>query len=98
MSKPLKQIQEIGIGLAIGILATLTGIGLYILLFSPFNVNTTLSLAKGNGHLGSIIGLGALLNLLAFFRFLKINREARAKGVLLATFLVAIIILLLKML
>ena len=46
--------------------------------------------------LGAIIGLGAILNLLAFFAFIRLRQDSRAKGVLIATFISAFIILFLK--
>ena len=41
-------------------------------------------------NLWMLLTLGALPNLAAFFGFLRINREYRARGVLLATFVTAI--------
>ena len=38
-----------------------------------------------------LISLGAILNLIVFFIFLKYDYEERAKGVLLATFVIAIL-------
>ena len=42
------------------------------------------------------VGLGAILNLLAFFAFIRLRQDSRAKGVLIATFISAFIILFLK--
>ena len=39
----------------------------------------------------ALISLGAILNLIVFFIFLKYDYEERAKGVLLATFVIAIL-------
>jgi hypothetical protein len=46
---------------------------------------------KSQGYLGKVITLGAILNLVAFFVLLKINRELMARGVVLATLLLALI-------
>jgi hypothetical protein len=46
---------------------------------------------------GSLLALGALLNLAAFFGFLKLKRDNRARGVLMATVLTALVILFYKM-
>lgn len=89
--------KEIFIGFTVGILANGFGVLGYILLFSPYRIETSLKLAIETGQLGGVVGLGALLNLAAFFRFLKIKREARARGVLLATILAALFILFLKL-
>ena len=89
-------LKEIFIGFLVGLIANSLGILLYLWLFSPFGIETSLVAAKENGHLGSVIGLGALLNLAAFFGFLKIKRDLRARGVLMATLLAALGILFLK--
>ena len=85
--------KEILIGFAVGIIANVTGTLLYILLFSDFGVMETFRAAIQQGHIGSLLALGAILNLIAFFGFLKIRRDQRAKGVLIATLLTALIIL-----
>lgn len=85
--------KEILIGFAVGIIANVTGTLLYILLFSDFGIIETFRAAIQQGHIGSLLALGAILNLIAFFGFLKIRRDQRAKGVLVATLLTALIIL-----
>jgi hypothetical protein len=62
-------------------------------LFSEFGIIETFHAALKQGHIGSLLALGAILNLIAFFGFLKIRRDQRAKGVLIATLLTAMIIL-----
>lgn len=84
--------KEIGIGLLVGIVANCVGILIYILLFSDFSVKETLVGAYRNDVLGTLIALGAILNLCAFFLFLKNNQPYRARGVLLATLIAAIAI------
>ncbi|MBC9797734.1 hypothetical protein [Sinomicrobium weinanense] len=88
--------KEIAIGFAVGVIANIFGSLLYILLFFGLGIVETLKEAHKAGHFGSILALGALLNLFAFFGFLKIKRDHRAKGVLLATICTAIIILIYK--
>ncbi|MGI9551415.1 MAG: hypothetical protein ACR2MT_09465 [Aurantibacter sp.] len=85
--------REILIGIAVGIIANCLGTILYILLFSEMGVKETFEAAIQQGHLGSILALGAILNLVAFFGFLRIRRDERAKGVLIATIFTALIIL-----
>ncbi|EKF55845.1 hypothetical protein I215_04815 [Galbibacter marinus] len=89
--------KEITIGFIVGIIANVIGTLGYILIFSDLSIATSLQIAREQGHIGSILALGALLNLAAFFGFIKLKRDHRAKGVLIATFLTAIIILLLKL-
>ncbi len=85
--------KEIVIGFIVGILANIIGTLLYIVLFSDLSIEETFNAAVEQGHVGSLLALGAILNLLAFFGFLRIRRDSRAKGVLIATIVTAFIIL-----
>ncbi len=85
--------KEVIIGFAVGIIANAIGTLLYILLFSDFGIKETFEIADAQGYLGSLLALGAILNLVAFFAFLRLRRDQRAKGVLVATLLTALIIL-----
>ena len=88
--------KEILIGFAVGLIANALGILLYILIFSKYTIEITLKDALQKGYLGALIGLGGLLNLASFFIFLRLNRDERAKGVLLAFFILALVILALQ--
>ena len=85
--------KEIIIGFVVGLIANTIGTLLYIVLFSDLSIAETFKAAIEQDHMGSLLALGAILNLLAFFGFLKIRRDQRAKGVLIATLLTALIIL-----
>lgn len=85
--------KEVFLGFLVGIIANTVGTLLYILIFSEFGIVETYHAAVSQGHIGSLLALGALLNLAAFFGFLKLNRTHRAKGVLIATLVTAFIIL-----
>ncbi|MFS4455046.1 hypothetical protein [Maribacter sp. 2304DJ31-5] len=85
--------KELAIGFLVGLIANIMGTLLYILLFSDLNILETYTAAVEQGHVGSLLALGAILNLLAFFGFLRIKRDQRAKGVLIATLLTALAIL-----
>ncbi|CAM4138412.1 hypothetical protein ACU8V7_14800 [Zobellia nedashkovskayae] len=85
--------KELAIGFIVGIIANTIGTLLYILLFSEFGIADTFKAAVQQGHVGSLLALGAILNLVAFFGFLRIRRDNRAKGVLIATLLTALVIL-----
>lgn len=89
--------KEIITGFVVGIIANVIGTLGYLLIFSDLTITTSLQIAREQGHIGSVLALGAILNLIAFFGFIKLGRDLRAKGVLIATFLTAIIILLLKL-
>ena len=90
--------KEIAIGFGIGVIANLIGSYLYIFFFSEYDFETTLEVAIEQDVLGNIIALGALLNLAAFFLLLKKNRVYRARGVVMATVLAALVILISKFL
>lgn len=88
--------KEIAIGFLIGIAANLAGIYLYIFFFLDYDFETSIQLARENDSIGNLIGLGAILNLIAFFLLIKKRQLYRARGVLLATILAALVILITK--
>ncbi|MBT0607323.1 hypothetical protein [Aequorivita echinoideorum] len=88
--------KEILIGLLIGLAANIAGIYLYIYFFSKASIEATLQAALENDFLGSLIALGAILNFLAFFVFIRKHQYYRARGVVLATVIAALIILVSK--
>ncbi|MCM4150785.1 hypothetical protein DHD05_04205 [Arenibacter sp. N53] len=85
--------KEILIGFIVGLIANTVGTLLYILIFSDFGIVETYNVAVQQGHIGSLLALGAILNLFAFFGFLKIRRDYRARGVMIATLVTAMLIL-----
>ncbi|MCM4172867.1 hypothetical protein DHD32_15360 [Arenibacter sp. TNZ] len=85
--------KEILIGFVVGVIANTVGTLLYILIFSDLGIIETYNAAVQQGHIGSLLALGAILNLIAFFGFLKIRRDYRARGVMIATLLTAMLIL-----
>ncbi|MBT8281660.1 MAG: hypothetical protein KJO16_08785 [Muriicola sp.] len=85
--------KELIIGFVVGLIANVFGTLLYILIFSDLGIMETFEVAEEQGYLGSLLALGAILNLIAFFAFLRIRRDQRAKGVLVATLLTALVIL-----
>lgn len=90
--------KEIAIGFLVGVIANTIGTLLYILLFSDLGIRETYEAAVAQDHVGSLLALGAILNLAAFFGFLKIRRDYWARGVLIATLLTALVILFYKIL
>ena len=88
--------KEVIIGFLVGLIANSFGTLLYILIFSDLGVVETFQAAITQGHLGRLLALGAILNLVAFFGFLRIKREHRARGVMIATLLTTLIILFYK--
>jgi tetrahydromethanopterin S-methyltransferase subunit C len=88
--------QNIFIGFLTGVAANIGGILLYILLFSSMGIDETLNDAVANGYIGKIIALGAILNFIPFFVFLRKKQNYHARGVLLATIIAAITIFISK--
>ena len=88
--------KEILIGFLVGIAANLTGSYLYIYFFSDYSLEYTIEIALEQDIFGNLIALGAILNLIVFFIFLKKKQFYRARGVVLATLLAAIIVLIAK--
>jgi hypothetical protein len=89
-------IKEILIGLVLGLVANMAGTYLYIFFFSKLSLESTLQAALENDFIGSLIALGAILNLIVFFILLKKKQYYRARGVVLATVIAALVILILK--
>ena len=89
-------IKEVLIGLTIGLLANMAGPPHSIFFFSELSLESTLQAALENDFLGSLIALGAILNLIVFFILLKKNQFYRARGVVLATVIAALAILISK--
>jgi ABC-type antimicrobial peptide transport system permease subunit len=84
--------KEVGIGFLVGLIANAVGLFLAIQLFGNGDgIETTIKQAIANGFFGKLLSIGAILNLIAFFIFLKKKQDYRARGVLLATILVAIV-------
>ncbi|SFF69741.1 hypothetical protein SAMN04488033_10539 [Salegentibacter agarivorans] len=88
--------QNIFIGFLTGISANICGIFLYILLFSEMGIDETLDDAIAEGYIGKLIALGAILNFLPFFVFLRKKQIYHARGVLLASIIAAITIFITK--
>ena len=95
----LKIGKEILIGLLLGLISNVAGSYLYIYFLSKvkkLSVDSTIEITLEQGMLGNIIALGALLNFLVFFVFLKKKQYYRARGVVMATLIAAIIVLISK--
>nr|WP_315126008.1 hypothetical protein [uncultured Capnocytophaga sp.] len=84
------------IGFVVGILANALGILAYILIFSKVSVRLTLLDAFYRDYLGKLIALGAVLDLAVFFFFLNRYENERARGVLIASMVLAFVILVLQ--
>lgn len=90
--------NELFIGFITGIFSNLTGMLAYILIFSELSVQETLIESAENDFMGTLITAGAILNFLPFFIFLKKEQTYRARGVLMASILAALVIAVIKLL
>lgn len=84
------------IGFIAGIVVNVIGVIAYVLIFSKFSIATILQDAYYKRYLGKLILLGALLDLAIFFFFINRYENERARGVLIASCVLAFIILLLQ--
>ena len=87
--------KEVFFGLFSGFLANLLGVIITIIvLFQETNSSNIFKIINDSfldNSITKLISLGAVLNLIVFFIFLKYDYEERARGVLLATFIIAIL-------
>ena len=85
--------KELFIGFIIGIIATTTGVFLMAMLLTKFkfHLSDVLQQIKQEGIFGKVITLSALLNFGLFFLFLHFKKELMARGIVLATIILAII-------
>ncbi len=85
--------KEIFIGILIGLLATAAGFYLYVEFALKGTFEEALLVINEKKLYGKILSIAAIANLLVFFVFIKKKQDYRARGVLLATFIVAFLIL-----
>ena len=84
--------KEVFLGLLSGFLANLLGVIITaIILFQNFDIFKIINDSISEDFITKLISLGAIVNLTVFFMFLKYDYEERARGVLVATFIIAIL-------
>ncbi|WP_297806186.1 hypothetical protein [uncultured Polaribacter sp.] len=88
--------KDILIGVLISLFATFGGVFLYLEYFSRYEFYETIDLIKEGRLYGKVLSLAAIPNLFVFFIFIKKKQDYKAKGVLLATILIAFTTLVLK--
>lgn len=92
--------KEVIIGAITGIVATIIGTLIYMT-YIAFSENATLGViwdrGVASGGISSVVAWGAGLNFVAFFGFLQLNKEPRAKGVLIVTILTAVLVMVHKL-
>ena len=87
--------KDIIFGITTGLISNIIGV-IFTVIFlfqeiSISNIYRIINESIDNNFITKLISLGAIVNLIAFFIFLKFNYVERARGVLIATFLVAIL-------
>ena len=93
----MKNKKEVLLGVIYGIISSLVGLILAILILSENNsIIESLKNSYYENFLGKLISLGAILNVIVFFVFIKKNQDQRAKGILLLTIFLAILTLILN--
>ena len=85
------------IGVVFGLVANALGLFLATkILGQGDSFLKVLQAANAEGFLGKLVSLGAVLNLIVFFYFIKRKQDLRARGVLLATMLIALLTFIIK--
>lgn len=85
------------IGFLIGIISTFIGSYLFLKSQTEYDLIEDFLVIKSEGILGKVVALGAVLNILIFFILLKKNKELMARGVVLATIILAFYTLLIQL-
>ena len=88
--------KEIIIGFLVSLFATAAGVFLYLQYFSRYGFEETLQMIVDGNLFGKVISLAALPNLFVFFVFIKKKQDYRARGVLIFTIILAVIVSVLK--
>ena len=89
--------KDVLIGFIVGLIAATFGLIIAIQIFGKSDDwGEVVRQSISQGFLTKLMSIGALLNLAAFFLFLRKNQDNRAKGVLIATLLIFIITMIIK--
>lgn len=90
--------KDIFIGMFVGLIANAMGLFLAAnLLGKGDDFMNVIRAAAQEGFLGKLISLGAILNLIAFFIFIRKRQDYRARGVLLITVFIAVFTFIFKL-
>ena len=83
-------------GILVSLFATFGGVFLYLEYISRFGFYETIDLVNEGKLYGKVLSLAAIPNLVVFFIYIKNKQDNSAKGVLLATILIALTTFVLK--
>ncbi|WP_420575039.1 hypothetical protein [Kordia sp.] len=93
--------KEVITGMIVGVIATIIGTSIYLtyLAYSrDASLGDVFSRELKYGGISTDIAWGTALNFIAFYAFLKLNKEDRAKGVLVVTVITAVCVMAHKLL
>ncbi|HUH29711.1 hypothetical protein [Gelidibacter sp.] len=83
--------KEVFIGFIVGLIANAIGFIIAILIFgNGEDIAMAYRQSLAQGFFSKLVSMGALLNLVVFFMFIKQRRDYRARGVIMATIVVTI--------
>ncbi len=82
--------KEVLLGVLIGFISTAIGFYFYTQVFNEFSIKFIKKLIVEEDFLGDILVYSVAPNLLTFFVFIKRKEDYRARGVILATMIVAL--------
>ena len=88
--------KEIAIGIVVAIIATATGFFGYAEFVSDLGFDETIDFIIKGKLYGKVLTLAAIPNLFVFFVFIKKKQDYRARGVLIFTIILAVIVSVLK--
>lgn len=89
--------KELLLGFLTAVISTSFGCYIFIEFFSKYDFYESLKLIQEGKLYGKVLIIGALANFFPFFIFLKKKQIYRARGVMIATFLIALIVLFLTL-
>lgn len=90
--------KELSIGILVGLIANAIGLLVTATIFGNGDgFMKVIKAAIAEDFIGKLISLGAILNLIAFFVFIKKKQDYRAKGVLLITIFIAVFTFIVKL-
>ncbi len=93
--------KDLGIGITIGLIANAIGLAVAAFIIGRlkgYDFVSVIETAASEGSIGQLMSLGAILNLIVFFVFIRRRQDYRARGVLLITVLIAVSTFVIKLL
>ena len=80
-------------GIAVGLILTALGFFLYVQFLLKVDLSQAILTLSQQGNLGTVLFIAAIPNLLAFFIFINKGQDYKARGIIIASFIVAFLIL-----